>query len=249
MNISYGCGGLKVLISGGTSGIGLSAAARFAADGAEVYILGRDREKGFHAAEMIMQHTMKQVAFLPCDVKSREACARVLDNIDGKIDILVNAAGIYFEQRIEKMTDEDYEKIMDVNLRGVMNLTAAALFKMEDGGSIINIASDAALHGNYGCPLYCASKGAVVALTKALALDLAPKIRVNCICPGDTETPMLDEQLEKGGYTKEDVIKEYPLKKIASADDIAHVICSVASPENSFMTGSIIAADGGLTAK
>ncbi len=249
MTIAYGCEGLKAVISGGTSGIGFAAAEKLAADGAEVYILGRDREKGFRAAASLTGQTMKQAAFLPCDVRDRAACERALDNIDGKIDILINAAGIYFEQPLEKMTDEDYARMMDVNLKGVMNLTAAALFKMKGGGSIINIASDAALHGNYGCPLYCASKGAVVALTKALALDLAPKIRVNCICPGDTETPMLESQLEKGGYTKEDVIREYPLKKIASAGDIAHVICSVASPENAFMTGSIIAADGGLTAK
>ncbi len=249
MTVSYGCRGLKVLISGGTSGIGFAAAAKLSADGADVYILGRDKEKGMLSAEKLARHAEGVAAFLPCDVRKRDECALALDNIEGKIDILINAAGIYFEQPLEKMTDEDYEKMMDVNLKGVLNLTAAALFKMKDGGSIINIASDAALHGNYGCPLYCASKGAVVALTKALALDLAPKIRVNCICPGDTETPMLDAQLEKGGYTKEDIIREYPLKKIASAEDIAHVICSIASPENAFMTGSIIAADGGLTAK
>ncbi len=249
MTVSYGCEGLLAVISGGTSGIGLAAAAKLAADGADVYILGRDREKGFLAAETILQHTMRKVAYLPCDVGDRAACETAIDNIEGKIDILINGAGIYFEQPLEKMAEEDYRRMTDVNIKGVMNLTAAAIPKLAEGGTIINIASDAALHGNYGCPLYCASKGAVVSLTKALALDLAPKVRVNCVCPGDVETPMLSAQLAAGGYTREDLLSEYPLKKIASADDIAHVICAIASPENAFMTGSIIPVDGGLTAK
>jgi NAD(P)-dependent dehydrogenase (short-subunit alcohol dehydrogenase family) len=115
---------------------------------------------------------------------------------------------------------------------------------------IINIASDAGIGGNYGCPVYCASKGAVVSLTKALALDLAPDIRVNCICPGDVDTPLLTAQLAAadGSYTKAEMGESYPLGRIASAEEVAHVICSVASPANSFMTGAVIPVDGGLTA-
>ena len=115
---------------------------------------------------------------------------------------------------------------------------------------IINIASDAGIGGNYGCPVYCASKGAVVSLTKALALDLAPDIRVNCICPGDVDTPLLTAQLAAadGSYTKAEMGESYPLGRIASAEEVAHVICSVASPANSFMTGTVIPVDGGLTA-
>ena len=99
--------------------------------------------------------------------------------------------------------------------------------------------------------LYCASKGAVVAFTKALALDLAPRVRVNCICPGDVATPMLGKQLQQadGSYTLEDVEQAYPLERVGEPLEIAHVICSVLSPFNSFMTGSIIPVDGGLTAK
>ena len=99
--------------------------------------------------------------------------------------------------------------------------------------------------------MYCASKGAVVAFTKALALDLAPRVRVNCICPGDVATPMLGKQLQQadGSYTLEDVEQAYPLERVGEPLEIAHVICSVLSPFNSFMTGSIIPVDGGLTAK
>ena len=123
--------------------------------------------------------------------------------------------------------------------------------RAEGGCCIVNIASDAGIGGNYGCPVYCASKGAVVALTKALALDLAPSVRVNCVCPGDVDTPLLAEQLAAAEhrYTKEDMGRAYPLERIAAAREVAHVICSVASPANSFMTGAIIPVDGGLTAR
>ena len=98
--------------------------------------------------------------------------------------------------------------------------------------------------------MYCASKGAVVSLTKALALDLAPDIRVNCICPGDVDTPLLTAQLAAadGSYTKAEMGESYPLGRIATAEEVAHVIGSVASPANSFMTGAVIPVDGGLTA-
>ena len=166
------------------------------------------------------------------------------------IDILINSAGVYGEQRLENMGEADYNAIMDTNVKGTLLLTQACLPLMYSGGSIINIASDAGVSGNYGCPVYCASKGAVVSLTRALALDLAPQIRVNCVCPADVDTPLLARQLvdANGGYTLADMEASYPLGRIGRAEEIAHVICSVASPANSFMTGSIITVDGGITA-
>ena len=155
------------------------------------------------------------------------------------------------EQRLENVTEEDITDIFDTNVKCTMLLTQAALPFMYGGGSVVNVASDAGISGNYGCPVYCASKGAIVALTKALALDYAPNIRVNCVCPADVDTPLLRKQLEasNGGYTLSDMADAYPLGRVGKAEEIAHVICSVASPHNSFMTGSIIAVDGGLTAK
>ena len=148
------------------------------------------------------------------------------------------------------MSEADYDAIMDTNVKGTLLLTQACLPLMYEGGSIVNIASDAGVNGNYGCPVYCASKGAVVALTRALALDLAPAIRVNCVCPADVDTPLLARQLvdANDGYTLADMAAAYPLGRIGRAEEIAHVICSVASPANSFMTGSIITVDGGITA-
>lgn len=271
--LKYGCEGLVAVISGGTSGIGLAAAAKLAADGARVYILGRSRAKGEAAVRQLQEaigvaalsHSDAQVQgeafFVPCDVSKAASCKEAVAKIgeheksllreqQAHIDILINSAGVYAEQRLENMTEADYAAIMDTNVKGTLLLTQACLPLMYGGGSIINIASDAGVSGNYGCPVYCASKGAVVSLTRALALDLAPQIRVNCVCPADVDTPLLARQLvdANGGYTLADMEASYPLGRIGRAEEIAHMICSVASPANSFMTGSIITVDGGITA-
>ena len=163
---------------------------------------------------------------------------------------MVNSAGVYREQWLELVTEDEYQEIMDINVKGTLFLCQVMLPLMtEHGSTIINIASDAGLEGNYGCPVYCASKGAVVALTRALALDYAPRIRVNCVCPGDVATPLVEKQLAAGDYTMEEMAEPYPIGRIGQPEEIAHVICSLASPFNSYMTGSIIAVDGGLTAK
>ena len=271
--LKYGCEGLVAVISGGTSGIGLAAAAKLAADGARVYILGRSRAKGEAAVRQLQEaigaaalrrsdaQTQGEAFFVPCDVSKAASCKEAVAKIGEReksllreqqahIDILINSAGVYAEQRLENMTEADYAAIMDTNVKGTLLLTQACLPLMYSGGSIINIASDAGVSGNYGCPVYCASKGAVVSLTRALALDLAPQIRVNCVCPADVDTPLLARQLvdANGGYTLADMAASYPLGRIGRAEEIAHVICSVASPANSFMTGSIITVDGGITA-
>jgi NAD(P)-dependent dehydrogenase (short-subunit alcohol dehydrogenase family) len=249
--MNYGCEGLNVVISGGTSGIGLAAAEKFLRDGANVYLLGRSVLRGAMAVQKLLAITERSAFYIPCNVASVEDCRKALQSIGGNIHILVNAAGVYMEQRLENVTEEAIANIFDTNVKGTMFLTQAALPFMYGGGSIVNIASDAGISGNYGCPVYCASKGAVVALTKALALDYAPNIRVNCVCPADVDTPLLRKQLESsnGGYTLSDMADAYPLGRVGRAEEIAHVICSVASPLNSFMTGSIIPVDGGLTAK
>lgn len=247
----YSCENLICVISGGTSGIGFACAQFLLNDGAKVYILGRNVVRGQEAVSDLKQITGQTANFIACDVSDATSVEDAIKQIkEQKIDILINSAGVYFEERLENMTAESYNKIFDTNVKGTMLLTKAAKTLMYEG-SIINIASDAGVSGNYGCPIYCASKGAVVALTRALALDFAPHIRVNCICPADVDTPLLEKQLKAadGGYTKEDMANAYPLGRIGRAEEIAHVICSVASPLNSFMTGSVIPVDGGITAQ
>lgn len=255
---NYGCEGLKALISGGTSGIGLATARLLLESGAEVVITGRSLKKAQLALEQLEQSTGKKALYIPCDVTRPERCREVMLKIGGtegrkdwKLDILVLSAGVYKEQTLEHMTEADYDKLMNVNVKGTMLMIQAALPYLNEGSSLITVASDAGLSGNYGCPLYCASKGAVIALTRALALDLAPKTRVNCVCPGDVATPLLDKQLllAEGAYSLKDMESNYPLGRVARPEEVAHVICSLASPANSFMTGSIVAVDGGLTAR
>lgn len=249
---NYQLVGKVAVISGGTSGIGLAVAEKMLCDGSEVFIVGRSEKRG-QAALAALNKFASRVTYIQSDVSTLNGCKKVgtvLKQNKSKVDILINSAGIYNEQRLELVTEAEYNAVMDTNLKGTFFLCQSIIpLLSEENATIINIASDAALEGNYGCPIYCASKGAVVALTRALALDLAPKVRVNCICPGDVLTPMVRAQVSKGGYTLQEMAEPYPLGRIGRPEEIAHVICSLTSPLNSYMTGSVISVDGGLTAK
>lgn len=246
---AYGMEGKRGVISGGTSGIGLAAAQLLVKDGAEVILIGRDAQKGAQAVESLSG--AGRARFVQADLSTVAGCQSVAAALeDQKLDFLVNCAGMYQERMLDRLTEEDYDQVMNLNVKGTVFLTKALLPLMqEEGPSVLNIASDAALEGNYGCSVYAASKGAVVAFTKSLALDLAPWVRVNCLCPGDVETPLVRKQMEEGGYTMSAMASIYPMERIGQPEEVAHMICAILSPMNSFMTGAVVSVDGGLTAK
>ena len=243
-----------VLITGGTSGIGLASARLFLAKGAKVVIAGRNAERGTAALQSL--DASGRAFFVPSDVRLSKDCERLVQNAKetlGRLDVLINSAGIYREESAESLSETSYAEIMDTNVKGTMFMARAALpFLRETKGNIINVASDAGLHGNYLCSLYCASKGAVILYTRALAIETASfGVRVNAIAPGDIFTPLTEKQLKNAPSLDEGIsamASVYPMGRIGTADEAAAVICFLASSRASFVTGACWSVDGGLTA-
>lgn len=234
------------VISGGTSGIGLAAAACLARDGYVPVLLGRSEEKG-RAAEKKVRGSI----FIPCHVEESGQCAAALKAVAalGRISAVITAAGFYTEGLLEYASDEDIARCFAVNVYGTMYLLRSAVPYMKAcGGSIVTVASDAALQGNVQCALYGASKGAVVGFSRSLALELAVYgIRVNTVCPGDIATPLLEEQKRRYGGSEEEMAVQYPLGRIGRPEEAGEVIAFLISRKASFMTGAVIPVDGGLT--
>ncbi|MGM9581309.1 MAG: SDR family NAD(P)-dependent oxidoreductase [Anaerovibrio sp.] len=241
-----------VLITGGTSGIGLAAAALFLQDGWQVAVMGRDAGKGQKAVAMLGENA----SYVQGDVSSTEDCRRAVAETAGhfgRLDALINSAGIYFERAIEDVDEEAFDRMLSVNLKGTYFMTkyAADIMKKQGSGCIVNVSSDAGLHGNMLCSTYCASKGAVNMFTKAMALELGPfGIRINAVCPGDVLTPLTEAQLLQ--YPdREQALGEmgsvYPLGRIASPDEVASVIKFLCNREAGFVNGALWSIDGGLT--
>ncbi|SPF49990.1 Uncharacterized oxidoreductase TM_0325 [Candidatus Sulfotelmatobacter kueseliae] len=244
------------LITGGTSGIGEATALLFAREGAQVAITGRNEERGAGVTERIKQLGGDAI-FIRTDVSRTKDCRRAVEetlHAFGRLDILFNNAGVFYPQTAIECSEREWDEQIDVNLKGTFLMSKYALPAMiaQGRGVIINNSSGWGIVGGDHAVAYCASKGGVVLMTKAMAIDHgAQGIRVNCVCPGDVETPMLPADARMRGLKWEDYIAgcaNRPLGRVGSAEEIAKAVLFLASEDSSFMTGSALVVDGGGTA-
>ncbi len=245
--------GKRALITGAASGIGRACAELFAAEGAAVLLADIDEHRGREAAQGLRDRGFR-VEFFRCDVTLAEDCARAVRHavaVFGGLEVLVNAAGIVVRRTVVDLDEADWDRVMAVNAKSVFLMCKAAIpvLRAAGGGSIINLGSGWALVGGPRAAAYCASKGAVVQLTRAMAIDYGPdRIRVNCLCPGDTDTPMLRDEARQLSQEEAAFLAQAarrPLGRIGTPQEIAQAALFLASEASSYMTGAALVVDGG----
>jgi len=245
--------GKTALITGAASGIGKTTAILFAREGASVVLTDINESAGYTVAAEITQLGGRAI-FEPGDVTSAAHCqhvaARAVREFGG-IHILFNNAGIIRRAAVTELSEADWDRVMAVNVKSMflMSRQVIPVMASSGGGSIINTASGWGLAGGPRAAVYCASKGAVVLLTKAMAIDHGPQnIRVNCICPGDTDTAMLRNEAQQLGEPRDKFLAESakrPLGRVGKPEEIAQAALFLASEASSFVTGTALVVDGG----
>lgn len=245
--------GKTALITGGASGIGRATAVLFAREGASVAIADKNEAAGASVVKEISTFGGK-VLFEPADVTRATDCQRVVERAVrelGGVHVLVNNAGIIRRASVVDLGEKDWDWVMAVNVKSIflMSRLVIPVMTQAGGGVIVNMASGWGLTGGPKAAVYCASKGAVVLLTKAMAVDHGPqKIRVNCICPGDTNTEMLHNEAQQLGEPSDRFLAEAakrPLGRIGKPEEIAQAALYLASDAASFVTGTALVVDGG----
>ena len=246
--------GKRVLVTGGTRGIGRSAVEAFLDAGARVAVNGRSADSTARAVAEL--GGPERVVAAPGDVGTASVCEAIVAAAIaglGGLDVLVNNAGIGVDARIEDTDEAFWDATLDTNLKGTFFCSRAALEALRaTRGNIVNISSDAGLVGSQTLVAYCASKGGVVNMSRAMAVELAPLVRVNCVCPGYVDTDMVRrdgiDKADDPAAEEQALIDFAPLKRIATPEEIAAVILFLASHEARFMTGAALPIDGGAGA-
>ncbi|MFD0715009.1 SDR family NAD(P)-dependent oxidoreductase [Paenibacillus sp. GCM10027626] len=248
--------GKVAIVTGGGGGIGRAVARRFAQEGARVVVVNRTAAKAEQTAEEIRAAGGEAIA-LPADVSLEADVSRVVaDTLAhyGRIDVMVNNAAICPQVRLTDLSLSQWNEVITNNLTSVFLFSKAVIPAMlqAGGGVIVNVSSVHAVATLEGYSAYAASKGGIAAMTRAIALDYAKEnIRANVVLPGAVHTPMLESSVKNLDTPKEEIMRQWndsqPIGRVGQPDEIAAVVLFAASPENSFMTGATLVADGGMT--
>lgn len=237
------------IVTGGTRGIGRAIALKLADQGANIVINYRNSDKEAEELKAILEEKGVKVLTVKCDISNFEDSKNLMNKckeVFGKIDILVNNAGITKDTLIMRMKEEDFDSVIDVNLKGTFNCAkhASAIMLKQRFGKIINMTSVVGIAGNAGQVNYAASKAGVIGLTKSLAKELGSRgITVNAVAPGFINTDMTASLSEK---VKEEASKNIPLKRLGDPEDVANLVGFLASDAANYITGQVINVDGGM---
>jgi len=244
--------GKVAMVTGAASGIGRGISLHLATMGARVAVLDIDDNGNQETVAIISQE--REAVAIHCDLRKADDCRAAVETVIGKwgrTDILCNCAGIAIRKDVTELSEDEWDRALNVTLKGIFLLSREVIPHMirAGGGSIINIGSGWSLKGGPRAASYCAAKGGTVNLTRAMAIDHGKhNIRVNCVCPGDVDTPMLRSECEQLGEDAQTFMREAanrPLARVGTPEDVANAVLFLASPMSSWITGAALVVDGG----